>query len=725
MRRIDGRYNGLLCFGFVLSLLLSCAQINAQVQPEEVEIEHALYMQAVNQNGKVLLRWAPTNAPIWKRCNQVGYHVTRITLVRDGQVTPIQERLSPVMLTDQPLRPWQDQSRWEALMDRNDHASVAAQALFGEQFALEAQGDKGLNETLINAQAEELNRFSFGLFAADQSYEVAGAMGLALEDENLKAGENYLYRVFPAENIDIPVDTGFVYVQYGEPYLLPKLTEFKADFSNLQVMLSWNVSIGQRFYTSYQIEQSFDGTSWGVRNTTPFVPIMNHPQDEYAFFADTLPFNNRPVFYRVRGKTIFDSYGPYSDIVQGSGKDPLPSFFPEIKGVLENDKGHMDVQWVFNESEEDKIQGFHIYRAKKIDGPYSKLNNNLLPSNQRYYTDSFPLAVNYYKMTALDPHGRPIESFPAFIELADETPPAPPLNVRGRITLEGDLVIVWDKNTEADFMGNRIYISNHPNAEFTQITRDPVTTGFYIHRVTLNTLTENVYVKVNSLDYHHNPSKFSKISAISRPDTIAPARPSLIAFDNTGDGIRIDWTNSPSSDVIGHDLFRRKLNDSEWKLVRAYEFPKNKNITFYLDTNTLRGEIYEYKIEAFDEVNLRTASNTLQVQMIDNFVRPDIGQVNTEVDRRQKTVTLKWNYPIIENLEYFQIYRSISDHIPVTYAKVSLDEVAVSMNKKKQMAEFEFIDNKLKMNTEYRYRIKAKCSNGAQSPLSELVTVKY
>ncbi len=719
-----------LSIWFVLffALVLSFSQ-NARAQElnaeSSTEVAPGLRLQSMQNEGTVMLRWAPTISSVWNRCNEVGYVITRTTVMRNGRVTKFDERLSPTILRSEPIKPMKDEEQWVALMDRIEAAGVAAQALYGESFTVEMADDQTLNETMINAQLEDVNRFNFGLFAADQSFEVARAMGLAMIDSTIKNNENYVYKVFPALDIGMPTDTGFSYVRTGERVFLPKVIDLKAEFSNLAVMLNWDIEVGQQFYTSYNIEQSLDGVSWQIRNSAPFVPLLNKAESHHAFFADTLPYNNQPIFYRVQGKTIFDAHGPYSDVVQGSGKGPLPSFFPEIKGVVENELGHIDVQWVFNESEEDKIRGFNVLRSETIDGTYERINTNLIPPSVRFFTDSFPNKINYYKITGIDNYGRPVESFAAYVQLHDETPPAAPLNVRGRITNKGELVIVWDKNIEPDFFGNRVFLGNHPDAEFSQITREPVTEGYFIDKVTLNTLTENVYIQVTSLDYHHNTSAFSEIVKISRPDTIAPSAPRIIGYESTTSGIHLAWINSSSTDVERQDIYRSELGQEDWILAKTFIFPADASVDNYFDTTTVTKVKYEYKITAVDEMELMASSNTVQVQMIHDFVLDSIEIKTAEIDRRNKQVKISWIYPLTENLEYFQIYRSYENGTPVTYDMITYQDALTTLNKKKKFATYQFVDRNPGMNTNYSYRIKAKCSDGSQSPMSQIISINY
>ena len=114
-------------------------------------------------------------------------------------------------MTDGPIFPWQTEAEWRPLMERNNYAAIGAQAIFGNSFDPET-GTEGEVVSLINRANEQENRFGFGLFAADHSFEAATAMGLAFVDRNVSPNETYLYRVFPTEQPSFVVDT----LQEGE-----------------------------------------------------------------------------------------------------------------------------------------------------------------------------------------------------------------------------------------------------------------------------------------------------------------------------------------------------------------------------------------------------------------------------------------------------------------------------------------------------------------------------
>ena len=109
------------------------------------------------------------------------------------------------------MKPYGQQWLIPAIMPR-----VAVQAMFGISFEVSNTGITADNiSALINRAEEQQNRFSFGMFVGDQSFQVAKAMGLGFEDHEVKENEQYLYRVYPAANNFASCRYGLFFDQYG------------------------------------------------------------------------------------------------------------------------------------------------------------------------------------------------------------------------------------------------------------------------------------------------------------------------------------------------------------------------------------------------------------------------------------------------------------------------------------------------------------------------------
>lgn len=698
-------------------LLISSIPNTLEAQPT-IEEKNALSITARAFNQSIKLRWAPTSMTAWKACNEGGYVLERYTIRRGKEVLTLAERSKPKVLTPKPLKPWTTQEQWKPLMEKNEYAAIAAQALYGKSFNL-TQGGKSLQDLKDDSQ----NRHSFGLFAADQSVEVAQALGLYFDDKTVVKGEYYLYKVYPAKGIaNIQVDTGYIYLGTDEVYDLPKPTEVSTNFSDKVVYISWEKEISSKFYSSFIVERSEGGKAFEVINALPFVGMdTKASQKNKMVMMDSLNANDLDYTYRVKGKTIFGEVGPASLPSSGQGINAKVAP-PHIESVLNQNNLGLGVAWVFEKNNESEIIGFQLSRSDNDQGPFEVISGaTTIDKTLRYIIDEAPLPVNYYKIVAIDKYGRRVSSFAALAQLDDTTPPAAPVNLRGTIMEDGEMLVTWSSNTEADVMGYRVYMANRKDRkEYVQITSKPIRQNFYSHIVPMNTLSEEVFFKVRAVDYRQNKSDFSEIQTVTRPDSIPPAAPVFLSARASQKAVDLVWENSASSDVVRMVLERKSNKEKDWTSIKELAFPDDMDFKSYQDTTAKRGQLYAYRLKAIDDADLITFSRIIKASKIDNGIRRPVEKINAAINRRKKMVALQWDYqPDGNDLTHFVIYRAAEDERPRKYD--SIKKVKALNNAQSWVYE----DKSLQMDTSYKYQIRAVYKNGAQSPLSELVSVVY
>jgi uncharacterized protein len=707
----------------LFSLILLGWATAAQAQGDNT---YKIPMMAQVNSGTVLLRWAPGSPMIWEQMRSAGIYIDRHTLMRDGKMLPLEQRQTFVRLTQEPLRP-APEAEFGSRAEADRYIAIGGQAIYGAGFDVTSnQGSNTEMGALINTAKDSENRFYYSLFAADQSWDAATMMALAFTDRSVNRNETYLYRIRPAGAI-ARLDTMqscFISIDAKNEAPGPKVQDLDGNYGNLTVMLSWDMEIARSYYTSYWVEMSEDGLSWEKVNEDAFVPVSKvEGAMEKAFFQTKLPANNRPYFFRVTGRTPFGTQGTPSDPVQGMGLDPLPISSPSIASVFPSENGSFDIAWTIAEPE--KVAAFQVFRAPKDDGVYDPISDRLDPAI-RSFRDPAPMPSNYYRVTMYDKYDRSMSSYSILAQPDDTIPPATPVNLRGVILKDGRVIVNWDANTEPDLLGYRIWISNQAEAEYTLASGEVLKTNYFIGTTTLNTLSSKLYVKATALDIRHNPSEFTDYAILIRPDTIPPAAPLLTDLRADTGQIILEWAFSQADDLARHELFRRPAQDTAWELIATYEAPQENNVSSYRDSGLPRGKLYEYRLDAIDHVELRSASKILEGRIIDNFIRRSLENIKATADRRTHSIILSWSYmPENELFKYYEIYRAAPNGAFRLIATADAQQAGESPGRR-NAKNYRFTDSgPLNMNTEYQYKVRAVYADGGQSPLSDAVKVNF
>jgi len=146
-----------------------------------------LSFPASAQNHKDQLRLLATYQ-LWLSGNNHGYMVSRTLILKDGELI---DNPVPELLTEKPLKP-APLEMWEQPAEHNDYAGVAAQAIYGDDFEVEAGDGAGMVD-ILNRATEQESKLGFALLAADISPQVAKLSGLWFTDSDVRPGEKYLY----------------------------------------------------------------------------------------------------------------------------------------------------------------------------------------------------------------------------------------------------------------------------------------------------------------------------------------------------------------------------------------------------------------------------------------------------------------------------------------------------------------------------------------------------
>ena len=682
-------------FALVLLCLLLCA-ISSFAQ-EEASVQ----VLAKSANNKIMLRWAANTPYAWKKGNEFGYLIERYTISRNGgPVIPVES----TMITSYPLKP-KPLLEWEALATSDDNAAVIAQAIYGDGFETSTIGQAD-NILAVNSQLEQ--RFTFSLMAAEQNYEASKLAGWAYEDTTVIEGEKYLYKIRiatpPDTNIQIKEGSAYASIDFFEE--LPQPLGFASIFADNNVMLNWDFTTLKQTYSTYLLEKSTDGTNFKQVNGQPIFNAEDTKEGKQIslFYNDSIP-NNKKFYYRVKGITPFGETGPASNVESGIGKDVL-DFTPHIKRKRITTDETVEIEWEFAEEGNAKISGFELRRANKAEGPYETVVNNI-PATSRKATYIGIKRINYFVVMALGKNGTQKPSFPAIVQPVDSIPPKPPTELTGIIDTTGVVQISWKANEELDLSGYRIFRANNAEAEFNQITLEPIRANSYTDTIAVKNLNQNIFYKVMAVDQRYNSSELSEMLTLEKPDLIPPSPPVIKDFKASEEGILLSWINSSSEDVISHAVYRKDLSSNEegWEQISVLAFEDNNST--YLDTDVMPNKTYAYTLVAKDNTGWESSpSGQLVVKAPKKLFANLITRFNGIADRELRLIRLSWKADST-NASEFLIYRATDDNSLMLYKTVSAEKN-------------NFVDTNLVINKKYTYGLRLVNKDGSQSQINTI-----
>ncbi|WKB81255.1 hypothetical protein QYR09_16075 [Cellulophaga lytica] len=686
---------------FLISLLVT---FSAYSQTQDSIATPTIQAIARAQQGKILVRWAPTDAIVWQRANTYGYTLERFTVYRDGKrlESPEQKTIVAGTLKPAPV------ASWEEISMTNDNAAILAQAIHGEDF--EVGTDEGELMAIVNKVQQLEQRYSFALFAADMNFEAAKLAGLGFEDTDIKSNEGYLYRVksaIPAE-LATNVKEGLIYIEASNTEALPAPIDLVGVFKDKEVLLTWEYELFKSIYATYYVERSEDGTNYKRLDDLPLVNLNNteNSPTKRMYYVDTLALNNKKYYYRVLGVSPFGEQGEPSKSIVGQGQKALTAtpFITNHKLIGDT---NADIFWEFPKEKELEVAEFQIRAATKDNGDYETIKKGITPQT-RSTNVTTPYATNYIKVIAIGKDSTETASFSALVQFVDSIPPSKPVGLIGVMDSLGITTITWELNTEKDMLGYRVFRGNIKNEEYAQITVDPVTTNKFTDTVQVKSLNDRVYYTVVAVDNRYNNSDYSDVLEIKKPDVVPPSSPIFKEYKVHKDGVSLSWIKSVSTDVDKHQLFRKnKSTVSDWELI----FETNDTITNFNDNKVVAATKYTYKIQAIDDSGLISAdSPTLTIETASNTEDKVLKGLNATVDREQNNITLYWR-KLPSEIKELVIFKSKKEGKPSTWKQLPATLTKI-------------IDNNISPNNIYIYQIRPVFANGSFGTL-ETIEVNY
>ena len=666
--------------------------------------QHAIMALANPRYDSIVLRWAPAGQVAWQTGNKHGYIIERFVVARDGKPVELAGQQAQ-KLTAAPIHPLAE-AQMEQMAVNNDRIALVKEAIYSKDFQLTSP-EKGLGD-FITQQGEADMRFGFMLLACDLSPAAANAAGLRFVDRSVKKGERYAYKISVAQQPKgVSIEPGVCVTSLQEPIRLAPPREFSVQFADSLAKLQWLANIDKGIYTAYIVERSADGKTFAPVTDLPIMYSSEKPNHPFSYFIDSLTDNETTWHYRIKGLTPFGDSGPYSQVVNGHGAPEFERPFIDSIAAIDNKK--IFLQWHLSPLLKSKTQSIVITRAAKAEGPYKDISQ---PIDKQALTwiDEKPPSDSYYRLKIKTTDNRIIYSLPELGQVVDVQPPAMPVGVKGTIDSTGIVHLEWDANTEPDLRGYRVFRANAAHEEFTEVTRRILKRNSFADTVNVKTLTEKVLYRVIAVDKMYNPSEYSPVYTLARPDKVAPSAPvfTYCRVQDTVPGILLQWKNSSSTDVVKQVLYR--VNTQVGSFNKNMVFTDSTNsLHEWIDTTVQAGGKYYYELVVFDEAGNSSKNRGGDVEYETAF-RPAIKDIKAQANREKKLINVEWKHD--QQPAVYYVYRSVNSQSFLLYKKLTGAQKSVT-------------DDEIKIGNIYAYRIKAEWTSGKTTMMSKPVSVQF
>lgn len=637
----------------LLTLLFVAGLAPASAQKAPAEKASTLHLIARPYGDSITLRWAPTDYSVWREMQLNGVVLERRIAGDTTWVSVTADRLIAFSVED-----------FRAFSDTTDvHVVAVAEALHGTA-SLPETGPGGPMGEARQALDEQEQRFFLAAVNADLSAPAAHALGWRWTDQWLTPGRLYEYRVRTAPAPGMTASR-FVskplHLRSNDNFPYGPVFGLDVQEAERKVTLSWHLDPNRKRFVAYHVEVSDDGRNFRRMQEYPLFKTLPREGEDVFTHEIELEENYRPRHYRLVGINSFGETVPPSESVVGQGVDENPPPPLHSLGATDNGAGGFRIQWDFPEATPPDVRGYVVVRSQEHSGPYMPVNEALLDPLTTEFTDPEPIPYrgNYYAVYTYDTSGNYARSTPVLAVWKDNIAPAQPTGLRGRIDTLGNVFLMWETGKEPDLHGYRVYVSHAKNREFLQVTHEILHQNYFFDSTRLMVLNEVIYYKIVAVDHNFNPSAYSEILELKRPDRIAPSAPLIQGFSAVGEGVTLRWQRSNSPDVLRQEIWRSSPEET-WRPLRA--LPPGDST--FRDTTTLARHAYTYRIRALDEANLYADSRPLALRSGTVAAPPGVTDLaRTQVPGTDKE-ELRWKVPV-DRVAGFQLFRQTTANSPL------------------------------------------------------------
>ncbi len=497
----------------------------------------------------------------------------------------------------------------------------------------------------------------------------------------------------------------------GEGGSFPAPVEVRKRSGNRSIYLSWEDAPGAAA-AGYEI---FRATEEGG----PFSSIAQATKPEYL---DENVGKDILYYYKIRAYNDRGIQSEFSQVIDAkTAVTPNPPVILKTEGHV---KG-IALVWSPGPGSEDPLplKGYRLYRARSEQGPYREIVkiesrggmgdvsvalDRLLkvPYLDKGLDDG---AEYYYRVTAYNE--KDLESGFSRSVKGTTTP------ALGSVTAEGEMIRVirlsWKPLDSPFIRGYNIYRSTTEKENFARIKRIDAPTGDTGRKIEYSdreALGDQIryYYRVTAFeegDIETSPSP--TVSAVTRGKPPMPEE--LKAIGGLVKKVELSWKAATAEEVEGYKLYGAKEKESQFLLLKT--FP-GRQTDRYTDSSRgfeklEDGMTYRYRMTTYNRVDLESEATPAVTAR--TKPRPEKVSGFQGDSAKAKAVPLQWSPNSEKDIALYHLFRSGEGG--------DFERIA-------KLRETAYLDQGLKDNALYRYKLQAEDKDGLIGDFSETISVR-
>ena len=449
----------------------------------------------------------------------------------------------------------------------------------------------------------------------------------------------------------------------------------------------------------------------------PFSKLAQVAKTEYV---DETVEKDTPYYFKIRAYNDKGMQSEFSQVVEAkTAVTPNPPVILKTEGHV---KG-ISLVWSPGPGSGDplRLKGYRLYRAKSEQGPYREVAN-LHSTNLGDATAAFDRLLkvsyldkglgdgeeNYYRITAYNENDLESE-FSRSVK--GMTTPAV-----GAVTAEGELIreirLSWKPVDSPFIRGYQIYRSAAEKGDFVRLKRLDAPSAVdrkmeYADREGLADLTRYQYriTAVEEAETETSPSPV--VSAVTRGKPPVPEE--FKAVGGLVKKVELTWKASTAEEVAGYKLYGAKEKEGELLLLKT--LPGRQSDRFTDDSRGYDkledGMAYRYRLTSYNRVEVESVAAPAVIAR--TKPRPEKVSGLQGEGAKAKAVPLRWSSNPEKDIVLYHLFR----------AGESGDFERIAKPR-----ETAYLDQGLKDNALYRYRLQAEDKDGLLSDYSETISVR-